>query len=216
MSQQAPHTDATPETPAPESLTDAQLLNLCLLGHDLGQNLLTEQAFADLIEIHCSLPALLSATAPIPDSRAAPCHPRRLRSLQQLHLRLQASSLTPAPGPVNTTESLAALLMPRLGALEDETLVALPVTADLALLPVTTVAVGQPNAVRATPAQIFRPAVNLNAPLLFLAHNHPHGSPEPSPHDWAFTKRMLAAAKLLDLTLLDHIVIAGDRYRSMR
>ena len=47
-------------------------------------------------------------------------------------------------------------------------------------------------------------------------HNHPSGDPTPSPDDLHLTAEALAAGKLLDIRLLDHLVIGRDAYVSLR
>ena len=65
--------------------------------------------------------------------------------------------------------------------------------------------------------ELFRSAVRLNASALILAHNHPSGDPTPSPDDLHLTAQALAAGRLLDIDVLDHIVVADDgRYASLR
>jgi DNA repair protein RadC len=66
------------------------------------------------------------------------------------------------------------------------------------------------------PRQIFRPAVALGAVGVVLAHNHPSGDPTPSPQDREVTRRVAAAGRVLGIELLDHLVIGGDRYVSLR
>ena len=92
----------------------------------------------------------------------------------------------------------------------------MPISDDFVPAPIRTVAVGQLNTVQATPAQIFRPALEANAPAIFIAHNNPQTDPQPSADDWTFTLQMLRAAALLRITIHDHLVISGNQYRSMR
>jgi DNA repair protein RadC len=47
-------------------------------------------------------------------------------------------------------------------------------------------------------------------------HNHPSGDPTPSPDDIHLTAEVLAAAKLLDFDLLDHIILGNGSYVSLR
>jgi DNA repair protein RadC len=49
-----------------------------------------------------------------------------------------------------------------------------------------------------------------------LVHNHPSGDPEPSEEDVRLTAEVVAAARLLDLELLDHLVIGHGRWSSIR
>ena len=58
--------------------------------------------------------------------------------------------------------------------------------------------------------------VEENAAAIVIAHNHPSGDPSPSAEDIHVTKTLKEAGKLLDIELLDHIVIGGARYVSMK
>lgn len=65
-------------------------------------------------------------------------------------------------------------------------------------------------------AEIFRYAISHNCPAIALAHNHPSGDPAPSPEDVAVTRRLVDAAQLLEITILDHIIIGDGTYTSLR
>ena len=50
---------------------------------------------------------------------------------------------------------------------------------------------------------------------LMVVHNHPSGDPTPSPDDARLTMRLCAAADVLDIALLDHLIVGDDgRYFS--
>ena len=68
----------------------------------------------------------------------------------------------------------------------------------------------------ADPKIIFKNALNLNATCIILGHNHPSGNPRPSEDDRQLTKKLVAAGKLLDIAVIDHIVIGNERYYSFR
>lgn len=64
--------------------------------------------------------------------------------------------------------------------------------------------------------ELFREAVRDNVTSVLLVHNHPSGDPTPSPDDLHLTAEALAAGRLLDIDLLDHVVIASGGYVSLR
>lgn len=66
----------------------------------------------------------------------------------------------------------------------------------------------------ADPKIIFRNALSLGATALIMAHNHPSGVPTPSTEDRNLTKKFIAAGKLLDIKVIDHIIIGEGRYFS--
>lgn len=63
--------------------------------------------------------------------------------------------------------------------------------------------------------EIVRLALQHHAAALIFAHNHPGGSPEPSASDLAFTRRLHAALALVEIPLLDHFIVAGNRAFSL-
>ncbi len=68
----------------------------------------------------------------------------------------------------------------------------------------------------ADPKLIFKNALGLNATAIILGHNHPSGNPRPSEDDRQLTKKLVAAGKLLDIAVMDHIIIGNERYYSFR
>ena len=63
---------------------------------------------------------------------------------------------------------------------------------------------------------MLRAAVIESAPSIIIAHNHPSGDPTPSPEDVSITRDLVEGGKLLGIDLLDHIVIGGDRWVSLK
>jgi DNA repair protein RadC len=66
------------------------------------------------------------------------------------------------------------------------------------------------------PREVFGPAVRECAAALICVHNHPSGDPEPSPEDLDVTRRLIAAGRLLGVPVLDHVVVGGERFVSIR
>jgi DNA repair protein RadC len=54
---------------------------------------------------------------------------------------------------------------------------------------------------------LFKAAIRRNAASIIIIHNHPSDDPTPSPDDIAVTRAIVQAGKLLDVTVLDHLVI---------
>jgi len=64
--------------------------------------------------------------------------------------------------------------------------------------------------------EVFRDAVKENCAAIVVAHNHPSGDPTPSPEDIRVTRELVAAGKLLDIEVLDHLVIGRNKHVSLR
>jgi len=64
------------------------------------------------------------------------------------------------------------------------------------------------------PKIIFKEAVQVACSNIIAVHNHPSGTNEPSHADKELTKKLKFGAEHLDIQLLDHIIIAGNKYYS--
>ncbi|MDP3453159.1 MAG: DNA repair protein RadC [Bacteroidales bacterium] len=61
---------------------------------------------------------------------------------------------------------------------------------------------------------VIKSALEKLASSIILIHNHPSGNPNPGENDKVQTKILKDAASLFDISLLDHLIIAGDGYFS--
>jgi DNA repair protein RadC len=64
------------------------------------------------------------------------------------------------------------------------------------------------------PREVVRSALRHNAASVILAHNHPSGEPKPSPQDHDMTQLLMNALGLMDVRVLDHLIVAGNRFYS--
>ena len=75
---------------------------------------------------------------------------------------------------------------------------------------------GSVNSSQVRVAEIFKPAIQRMAPAIICVHCHPSQDPTPSPDDIAVTRAIVQAGKLLDCELLDHLIIGGSRFVSLK
>lgn len=61
------------------------------------------------------------------------------------------------------------------------------------------------------PREVVKSALELNAASVILSHNHPSGTPTPSRADEALTQTLKTALALIDVRVLDHVVVGGDK-----
>ncbi len=66
----------------------------------------------------------------------------------------------------------------------------------------------------ADPRIIMRLALEYDAVSLILCHNHPSGNLRPSKADEALTQKIIMAAKLFDIRVLDHVIVSESGYFS--
>jgi DNA repair protein RadC len=77
------------------------------------------------------------------------------------------------------------------------------------------ITVGLTNKSLVHPREVFKPAIQESASALILVHNHPSGDPTPSQEDMGVTKELRAAADILNLRILDHVILGRAKVVSM-
>jgi DNA repair protein RadC len=70
------------------------------------------------------------------------------------------------------------------------------------------------NASLVHPREVFREAIAERAAAVILVHNHPSGDPTPSAEDRVVTEQLVAAGRLLDIPVHDHVIVGRGRYVS--
>ena len=131
-------------------------------------------------------------------------------------VRLEIPSLEGTGWTIRAPSDVADRLLLRMGGLEREELVVLVLNTKNVVIRSITVYQGNVSASLVRVGELFRDAVRLNASGVILVHNHPSGDPTPSPDDLHLTAEALAAGRLLDIELLDHLVIGRDTFVSLR
>jgi DNA repair protein RadC len=63
---------------------------------------------------------------------------------------------------------------------------------------------------------VFAEALRSKASSMIVCHNHPSGNMVPSESDIALTRKIAEACKLLDMTLLDHLIVGHNKYYSLK
>lgn len=65
------------------------------------------------------------------------------------------------------------------------------------------------------PREVFRKALEDNAVSVILAHNHPSGCNDPSNEDYAITRTLCAAGKIMQVPVIDHLVVSRTGFISI-
>ena len=117
---------------------------------------------------------------------------------------------------VRAPRDVADRLVLQMGRLEREELRVVLLNTKNVVLRVATVYQGNVSSSLVRVGELFRDAVRLNASGVILVHNHPSGDPTPSPDDLNLTAEALAAGRLLDIDLLDHLIVGHDAWASLR
>jgi DNA repair protein RadC len=109
---------------------------------------------------------------------------------------------------VRDPADLAAILAPLMAAEPQELFYCVHINAKNRMIgaPVM-IAKGLLNSAPFGIRETFRGAIMANACAVIVAHNHPSGDSLPSSEDVAVTKKLIAAGRLLGITVMDHIII---------
>ena len=133
-----------------------------------------------------------------------------------LELGRRMISLSSEERPRITSPEEAVNLVPEMGVLDQEELRVICMDSKGRVRGIYTVYKGNVSSSIIRSSEVFREAVKQNLPSIIIIHNHPSGDPTPSEDDIKITEELLKAGKLLDIEILDHIIIGGRKYISMR
>jgi DNA repair protein RadC len=142
-----------------------------------------------------------------------PTKAARLLAAFELGARI-AREERPPLSRIREPDDVARLFQNRLRDLQVEEFHLLALDSQSQVLREVLVTRGLLNSSLVHPREVFRAAIAEAAAGIIVVHNHPSGDPTPSAEDRAVTQQLVAAGRLLDLPLYDHVIIAGDRFVS--
>lgn len=117
---------------------------------------------------------------------------------------------------IRSPRDVADRLIVEMGRLEREELRVLALNAKNVVVRASTCYAGNVSSSLVRVGELFRDAVRLDASGVVLVHNHPSGDPTPSPDDLHLTAEAIAAGRLLDIDVLDHVIVGHDAWVSLR
>lgn len=170
-----------------------------ILNHFQGLSGLGRAALDELIKIHGVGPAKASEI------------------LASIELGRRLSVATPAERVrINSPADAAGLVQYEMSLLEQEHLRVILLDTRNQVKRIETIYVGSLNSAMVRIGELFRPAIRYNAAAVIVVHNHPSGDPSPSSEDVRVTREIVRAGRLLDISVLDHLVIGRGRYVSLK
>ena len=142
-----------------------------------------------------------------------PTKAARLLAAFELAARIAKEERSPL-SRIRDPDDVVRLFINRLRDLQVEEFHLLALDSQSQVLREVLVTRGLLNSSLVHPREVFRAAIAEAAAGIIVVHNHPSGDPTPSAEDRAVTQQLVAAGRLLDLPLYDHVIIAGDRFVS--
>lgn len=199
----------------PQALNNAELLAILLRvgvpgenAVQLGQRLLAH--FGGLAGLHRADFIDVCRQHGIGAAKAA-----QIKAAIELGRRMALESPEDRPA-IHAPGDAADLVRYEMSALSQEQLWVLLTDTRNKLISIEKVYKGSLNASSVRVGELFKAAIQRNAASILLVHNHPSGDPTPSPEDIALTRAVVQAGRLLDISLLDHLVIGAGRFVSLK
>jgi DNA repair protein RadC len=196
------------------ALSSAELLAI-LLGSggsgrsalQIGQSVLAEAGGA-LRRIARQPVAALTAVSGVGLARAVTIH-----ASLELGRRMAAEGRQDG-SPMRSPRDVVEVFAPRMEDLPVEEFHVAVLDAQHRLERDITITRGILNSSLVHPREVFREAIAERAAAIILVHNHPSGDPAPSVDDRSVTEQLVAAGRLLDIPVHDHVIIGRGRYTS--
>ena len=192
-----------------ESLDDRELLSLLIEDEQLAETLLSAYG-GSLSRLASEVEARLRMVGGLGLKRA------RMLLLAAEFGRRVAESGGGDSEFIATSDDVVRLFRPQLERLSHEECWVIYLTASNRVIERQRVSQGGVTGTVVDHRLIIKRALELLATQLILIHNHPSGTPEASVQDKSLTERVLRAAALFDIRLLDHLIIAREGDYSFR
>lgn len=119
-----------------------------------------------------------------------------------------------SPQALKSSRDIYACLKPVLQDLDHEQGWIVLLKRNHQLITIKNISVGGRHATIFDQKVIFKLALDHRAASLVLAHNHPSGNLTPSQEDKTITQKIKEGGRLLDITVLDHLIIGDHGYFS--
>ena len=199
-----------------EALTDEELVAMLIWDGTLGDNAavraseLLSAAKGSLAGVVDADLSRLRMAAGMGKLRA-----QRLKAAAELGRRLSLAEAVPHD-VVTSDADVVRIMEPMLGGIPHEECWVLYLASSGRVLERMRVSQGGVQATVVDCKIVIKRALELLAVQIVLVHNHPSGSVEPSRQDIDLTERVEAAARLFDIRLLDHVIVARGAHYSFR
>lgn len=196
-------------------LTSAELLAILLRVGAPGENAIQVghrllRHFGSISGLHRAPYEEVCAQRGVGPAKAA-----QIKAAIELGIRMTLESPEERP-TIHSPADAAALVKYEMSALEQEELRVLLLDTRNRVLGVVEVYRGSLNSSQVRIGELFKSAIRRNAAAVLVIHNHPSGDPTPSPEDLKITRAIIEAGKLLDIHVLDHLIVGGGRFVSLK
>jgi DNA repair protein RadC len=140
----------------------------------------------------------------------------QIKAAVELASRVEGYSEATDRSVLKAPDDVAALVQGRLKGKKKEYFLAVLLDTRNQLIRVAEISVGSLDSSIVHPREVFKEAISASAASVIFVHNHPSGDTEASEDDIMLTKRLAEAGEIVGIDVLDHVIIGGKSYISMK
>ena len=197
-----------------QNLSDAELIAILLRTGKKGKSVL--EIAREIINSEGNLALLATKTVDslnkfdgIGNDKAA-----TLAAAFEISRRILSQAKWISNRKVTSPQDMAEIFIPLLRDEVKEKFIVVCLNSANRVIKYETISIGILNSSLVHPREIFKVAIDNSSASIILIHNHPSGNPEPSNEDIKITKKIVESGKILDISVFDHLIIAGETYTS--
>src|SRR3989338_3014778 len=137
-----------------------------------------------------------------------------IQAALEIGRRYREDDVSTGKQKIASAKDVVDIVMPQLRDLKTEVFKVVYLDSNNRIIDISDTAVGTVDQAFPIIREIIHAALQKFAKSIVCAHNHPSGESSPSIQDKKFTQDLCNAGKLMDIKLLDHIIIAGEKHFS--
>ena len=138
----------------------------------------------------------------------------QIKAALEIGKRFREDEVLPAKQKIATAKEVVDIIMPQMRDLKTEVFKVVYLNSNNKIIDIADAAYGTVNQAAPIVREIIHGALQKFAAAIICVHNHPSANIAPSAEDKKITGELAAAAKLLGIRMLDHIIIGDGSYFS--
>jgi DNA repair protein RadC len=145
-----------------------------------------------------------------------PAKASQIKAAVELSRRTDGGAETAEQSTVKTPEEVYTLAHGKLKGKKKEYFLAVLLDTRNHLIKLAEISIGSLDGSIVHPREVFKEAISASAAAVIFVHNHPSGDTEASEDDIKITHRLVEVGKIVGIDVLDHVIIGGNSYLSMK
>lgn len=138
----------------------------------------------------------------------------QIKAALEIGRRFREDEVSVGKQKITSAKDIVDILIPQLRDLKTEVFKVVYLDSNNRIIDIADAAIGTVNHAMPIVREIIHGALQKFAASIVCVHNHPSANIAPSTQDKKFTKELSEAGKLMEIKLVDHIIIGGDKYYS--